>query len=313
MNSVSGSAACSASMAAWICVVERQAARSGGARRRRDRARRIVRGVELAVEHRAAAHLGPVVILGVDPEHRHDGHAVLALTPARASFIAVSALSSVKSGPPNSPACWPVMMTTVRGSARRAAAARAAGGRAAPLLLRGEHARDRRRGDAARAPAAARSRRPTPRARRDCRRRTARRARTRTRSRWRNVESTGSGECRRPARPTWTGSGVGVHRVGTVADAYRYCQATHAARAELPGRTIDIGVIAIRDESVPGDGFPSDRLQRPRFPPTFRQRPFGRFRVLHQIGAGSLGPVFRGEDPHEAPTRSPSSISSLEP
>ena len=36
--------------------------------------------------------------------------------------------SNVNSGPPKSPACWPVMMTTVRGSARCAASARAFGG-----------------------------------------------------------------------------------------------------------------------------------------------------------------------------------------
>ncbi len=32
---------------------------------------------QLAVEHRTAAHFRPVVILGVDPEHRHHRHAVL--------------------------------------------------------------------------------------------------------------------------------------------------------------------------------------------------------------------------------------------
>jgi len=40
----------------------------------------------------------------------------------------VIALSSVKSGPPTRPACWPVTTATVLGSSRRSAAARAAGG-----------------------------------------------------------------------------------------------------------------------------------------------------------------------------------------
>ena len=38
------------------------------------------------------------------------------------------ALSSVNSGPPNSPACWPVMTTRVAGSASRAADSRDAAG-----------------------------------------------------------------------------------------------------------------------------------------------------------------------------------------
>ena len=42
--------------------------------------------------------------------------------------MAVRALSSVKMGPPNVPACWPVAITTARGSARRAALARAGSG-----------------------------------------------------------------------------------------------------------------------------------------------------------------------------------------
>src|SRR2546430_485880 len=38
------------------------------------------------------------------------------------------AISSVNSGPPKSPACWPVTTATVRRSARRRAASRAPGG-----------------------------------------------------------------------------------------------------------------------------------------------------------------------------------------
>ncbi len=43
----------------------------------------------------------------------------------------------------------------------------------------------------------------------------------------------------------------------------------------------------ITDQPVPAEGSPFD------VPPAA----FGRYRVLHQLGAGSLGPVFRGEDP----------------
>ena len=41
-----------------------------------------VRG-ELGVEHRTPGHFRPVVILGVDPEHGHDRHAVVALDLGR--------------------------------------------------------------------------------------------------------------------------------------------------------------------------------------------------------------------------------------
>ncbi len=46
---------------------------SAGELAKSDRDRRRLR-----VEHRTPAHFVPVVILGVDPEHRHDGHAVVA-------------------------------------------------------------------------------------------------------------------------------------------------------------------------------------------------------------------------------------------
>jgi hypothetical protein len=53
--------------------------------------------------------------------------------------MVVSALSSVKSGPPKSPACCPVMTTRVSGSASFEAASRDACG---PSLLRRDHARE---------------------------------------------------------------------------------------------------------------------------------------------------------------------------
>ena len=51
--------------------------------------------------------------------------------------MAVRALSSVKSGPPNNPACWPVTMATVRGSRSRAAGGDGLRGSRSRALLRG--------------------------------------------------------------------------------------------------------------------------------------------------------------------------------
>ena len=76
-NSDSGRTAASASSAAEMSSVsvslrDRQMAGAGqigeldGPRR------------QVGVEHRTAVHLGPVVIFGVDPEHRHDRDAVIA-------------------------------------------------------------------------------------------------------------------------------------------------------------------------------------------------------------------------------------------
>ena len=103
-----------------------------------------VRGWNSASSTVQLGDLLPVVILGVDPEDRRRPARRASAPARRASWSAVIALSSVKSGPPNAPACWPVTTATVSGSASRAAAARAAGGRVAPRLLRGEHGRDAR-------------------------------------------------------------------------------------------------------------------------------------------------------------------------
>ena len=59
----------------------------------------------------------------------------------RASWSAVSAFSSVKSGPPNTPACWPVTTATEAGSARRASGG-ARRGRRVPLFLLSPQQRD---------------------------------------------------------------------------------------------------------------------------------------------------------------------------
>ena len=148
VNSVSGSSGSRSSMAAVISSVEREPARSGtfaGARRIGQRARCAA---QLGVEHRAARALPP----SRGPRRR-------SRTPARPARRArarprprassrSSALSSVNSGPPNSPACWPVTTTRVAGSAsgRRPRALRP-GRRAGPAGPRGRPpVRRRRRG-----------------------------------------------------------------------------------------------------------------------------------------------------------------------
>ena len=130
MNSVAGIAASSALMRGVDRLVQTNARHRSGMR-----VRRIAGGdgerLHLGIEHAARLDLVPVVVLGVDPEHRDRRDPVLGSHLFREANR-VSAFSSVKSGPPKSPACWPVMMATVCGSRSRAAAAIAASG--APRL-----------------------------------------------------------------------------------------------------------------------------------------------------------------------------------
>ena len=111
------------------------------------------------------------------------------------------ALSSVKSGPPKRPACWPVMMTTVRGSARRAASrARRRAPHGAPADPRGR-ARSQPAnpgGVAARDGVG-----PRPRGRRGSREEIAAPDRTRTRSRRQSVESRESANVDGQSRRRW--------------------------------------------------------------------------------------------------------------
>ncbi len=84
------------------------------------------------------------------------------------------------------------------------------------------------------------------------------------------------------------GSGVGVHRPvlsQRVGDTVK-----QRAQQQLSACGIRKLRDKIRIQPVPGEESPTD------VPPAA----FGRFRVLHQIGSGSLGPVFRGEDPETA-------------
>ena len=64
------------------------------------------------------------------------------LATRSASLSAVIALSSVNTGPPNSPACWPVTTATVFGIDQLLRLLTRPSRRAAPLLLRREHCGD---------------------------------------------------------------------------------------------------------------------------------------------------------------------------
>ncbi len=84
--------------------------------------------MELGVEHRTR----PRSLPSRDPRHppRRSARRARGVRSAmrRASWIAVTAFSSVYIGPPNAPACCPVRMATALGSASCATAARASGG-----------------------------------------------------------------------------------------------------------------------------------------------------------------------------------------
>ena len=151
----------------------------------RDRSRR-----QRFVEHRARANFVPVVIFGVDPEHGDGRHVVFALDLLgqleRRQGLEQREERSAKQ---------PRLLAGDDGDRARV------GEQPRPLRPRGRRvppacwAAMTRRSPAAGgcAPACARSRRPTPRDRRDRRQKTVRRLESRTRSRRRAGGSTGSG------------------------------------------------------------------------------------------------------------------------
>jgi hypothetical protein len=104
----------------------------------RQRARR-----QLAVEHRTRSDFLPVVVFRIDPEDGDCRHLMVARDLFR-QFQRGDGLSRVNSGPPKSPACWPVTTATVfpvGEEARRLACARRG---LSPLLLSSQDRRNLR-------------------------------------------------------------------------------------------------------------------------------------------------------------------------
>ena len=197
---------------------------------------RIVTGADSRVEHRTAADFGPVVILGVDPEHRHHGARRARGSPARASFIAVMRLEQREQRSAEEPGLLAgddddgARIGEARGRGSRCRLAR----RGAPA---GPRARARSRPASRCARGGARSRQP----RRSRSRGVAGEVRPHAIERERVVggEASNPGEAANvdgQRRRRWTGCGVGVHRVGTVSDGYRYCQATVPTRHRRDAR-----------------------------------------------------------------------------
>ena len=209
----------------------------------------------------------------------------------------VSALSSVYKGPPNRPACWPVTTATAPGSARRRAAACAGAGapRAASCAVStsalAASGRPWRRRSIASARPPARSGIPH-------RRKTAARMRGCSRAPVDPSTAGCEGRSERPARRGW---GTARRRARSPYSRKRGI-ALSRPRRPRPGPANPLKRSRFRGTIGP--------LARGTAPLTFEDAEspsapgaFGPFRVLHQLGAGVLGPGVPSRGAGQRPPR----------